>query len=231
MLQLVLSIFDLLEYTIEMSEDKKTVYLLDGSSYIHRAYHAIRNLTNSKGFPTNAVLGVTKMVLKLMADRDPEYFAVVFDSKGPTFRHEIYKEYKANRPPMPEEMVVQLPVIKDILRKLGIRLMELGGYEADDIIGTMARVSQEKGFQVVMVTGDKDFRQLVTQDATLWDTMKDRVTDYETIREEYGIEPEKFLDVMGLSRGHFGQYPGGSGSGGEDRTGSYKTVRFHGEPL
>ena len=102
-------IFDLLEYTIKMSEDKKTVYLLDGSSYIHRAYHAIRNLTNSKGFPTNAVLGVTKMVLKLMADRDLEYFAVVFDSKGPTFRHEIYKEYKANRPPMPEEWWCHFP--------------------------------------------------------------------------------------------------------------------------
>ena len=196
-----------------MSEDKKTVYLLDGSSYIHRAYHAIRNLTNSKGFPTNAVLGVTKMVLKLMADRNPEYFAVVFDSKGPTFRHEIYKEYKANRPPMPEEMVVQLPLIKEILQKLGIRLMELGGYEADDIIGTMARVSQEKGFQVVMVTGDKDFRQLVTKDATLWDTMKDRVTDYEAIREEYGIEPEKFLDVMGLSGDTSDNIPGVRGVG------------------
>ncbi len=196
-----------------MSEDKKTVYLLDGSSYIHRAYHAIRNLTNSKGFPTNAVLGVTKMVLKLMADRNPEYFAVVFDSKGPTFRHEIYKEYKANRPPMPEEMVVQLPLIKEILQKLGIRLMELGGYEADDIIGTMARVSQEKGFQVVMVTGDKDFRQLVTKDATLWDTMKDRVTDYQTIREEYGIEPEKFLDVMGLSGDTSDNIPGVRGVG------------------
>ena len=196
-----------------MSEDKRTVYLLDGSSYIHRAYHAIRNLANSKGFPTNAILGVTKMVMKLMADKDPEYFAVVFDSKGPTFRHEIYKEYKANRPPMPEEMAVQLPLIKEILQKLGIRIMELGGYEADDIIGTMARVSQEHGFNVVMVTGDKDFRQLVTKDATLWDTMKDRVTDYGTIREEYGIEPEKFLDVMGLSGDTSDNIPGVRGVG------------------
>mgnify|MGYP002641086837 CR=1 FL=1 len=211
--QLVLSIFDLLEYSVEMSEDKKTVYLLDGSSYIHRAYHAIRNLTNSKGFPTNAILGVTKMVMKLMADRNPEYFAVVFDSKGPTFRHKIYEDYKANRPPMPEEMAVQLPLIKEILQKLGIRIMELSGYEADDIIGTMARVSQENGFQVVMVTGDKDFRQLITPDATMWDTMKDRVTDYEAIKEEYGIEPEKFLDVMGLSGDTSDNIPGVRGVG------------------
>ncbi|HIJ36800.1 MAG TPA: DNA polymerase I, partial [Deltaproteobacteria bacterium] len=196
-----------------MSEDKKTVYLLDGSSYIHRAYHAIRNLTNSKGFPTNAILGVTKMVMKLMADRNPEYFAVVFDSKGPTFRHKIYEDYKANRPPMPEEMAVQLPLIKEILQKLGIRIMELSGYEADDIIGTMARVSQENGFQVVMVTGDKDFRQLITPEATMWDTMKDRVTDYEAIKEEYGIEPEKFLDVMGLSGDTSDNIPGVRGVG------------------
>ncbi len=196
-----------------MEQNNKTVYLLDGSSYIHRAYHAIRNLANSRGFPTNAILGVTKMVLKLMADRDPEYFAVVFDSKGPTFRHEIYKEYKANRPPMPEEMAVQLPVIKDILQKLGIPIMELSGYEADDIIGTMARVSQEKGFQVVMVTGDKDFRQLVTPDAILWDTMKDRVTDYDAIQKEYGIAPEKFLDVMGLSGDTSDNIPGVRGVG------------------
>ena len=211
--QLVLSIFDLLEYSVEMSEDKKTVYLLDGSSYIHRAYHAIRNLTNSKGFPTNAILGVTKMVMKLMADRNPEYFAVVFDSRGPTFRHKIYEDYKANRPPMPEEMAVQLPLIKEILQKLGIRIMELSGYEADDIIGTMARVSQENGFQVVMVTGDKDFRQLITRDAAMWDTMKDRVTDYEAIKEEYGIEPEKFLDVMGLSGDTSDNIPGVRGWG------------------
>ena len=205
-----------------MSENKKTVYLLDGSSYIYRAYHAIRNLTNSKGFPTNAILGVTKMVMKLVADKKPEYFAAVFDSRGPTFRHEIYEEYKANRPPMPDDMVVQLPLIKEIIQKLGIRTMELGGYEADDIIGTMARVCEENGFRVVMVTGDKDFRQLVTPDATMWDTMKDRVTDYKAIKEEYGIEPEKFLDLMGLSGDASDNIPGVRGVGEKTALGLVK---------
>jgi len=205
-----------------MSENKKTVYLLDGSSYIYRAYHAIRNLANSKGFPTNAILGVTKMVMKLMADKKPEYFAAVFDSKGPTFRHAIYEEYKANRPPMPEEMIVQLPLIKDILQKLGIKTMELGGYEADDIIGTMARVGEENGFQVVMVTGDKDFRQLITPHVTMWDTMKDRVTDYEALKDEYGIEPEKFLDLMGLSGDTSDNIPGVKGVGEKTALGLVK---------
>ncbi len=205
-----------------MSENKKTVYLLDGSSYIYRAYHAIRNLANSKGFPTNAILGVTKMVMKLMADKKPEYFAAVFDSKGPTFRHAIYEEYKANRPPMPEEMIVQLPLIKDVLQKLGIKIMELGGYEADDIIGTMARVGEENGFQVVMVTGDKDFRQLITPHVTMWDTMKDRVTDYEALKDEYGIEPEKFLDLMGLSGDTSDNIPGVKGVGEKTALGLVK---------
>ncbi|MBW2608124.1 MAG: DNA polymerase I, partial [Deltaproteobacteria bacterium] len=93
-----------------MTQEKETVYLIDGSSYIHRAYHAIRNLANSKGFPTNASFGFTKMVMKLLADKEPEYLAIVFDARGPTFRHEIYAEYKANRPPMPDDMAAQIPV-------------------------------------------------------------------------------------------------------------------------
>ena len=145
-----------------MSRKREIVYLVDGSSYIHRAYHAIRNLANSKGFPTNASLGFTKMILKLIADKDPSYLAVAFDVKGPTFRHEIYKDYKANRPPMPDDLALQIPVIKSVLKGLNIKIIEKEGYEADDIIGTVARMCEEKGFQVVMVSGDKDFRQLIT---------------------------------------------------------------------
>jgi len=196
-----------------MSQDKETVYLIDGSSYIYRAYHAIRGLTNSKGFPTNAILGFTKMVLKLLSDKEPKYLAIVFDAKGPTFRHKIYEDYKANRPPMQEDMRVQLPVLKEVVRNLGLKMFELGGYEADDIIGTLARVCEGKGFSVVMVTGDKDFRQVITPAVSMWDTMKDKVTDYSTLKEAYRFEPEKFIDVMGLSGDTSDNIPGVPGVG------------------
>jgi len=196
-----------------MTQETGTVYLVDGSSYLHRAFHAIRNLTNSRGFPTNAILGFTKMVLKLIKDRNPEYLALVFDTKGPTFRHEIYEEYKANRPPMPEDMAVQIPVIKEILGKLNVKTIEKPGYEADDIIGTLAGACEKKGLKVVMVTGDKDFRQLVTHGVSMWDTMKDVVTDYESVKKEYGFEPEKFIDVMGLSGDTSDNIPGVPGVG------------------
>ena len=196
-----------------MSQDKETVYLIDGSSYIYRAYHAIRGLTNSKGFPTNAILGFTKMVMKLLADKKPGYLAIVFDAKGPTFRHEIYDDYKANRPPMPEDMAVQLPVLKEVVKNLGLKMFELSGYEADDIIGTLARICEGKGFDVVMVSGDKDFRQVITPAVAMWDTMKDKVTDYSTLKDAYGFEPEKFIDVMGLSGDTSDNIPGVPGVG------------------
>ena len=196
-----------------MPQDREVVCLVDGSLYIHRAYHAIKNLSNSKGFPTNAVFGFTKMVLKLLADKEPTYLAIVFDSRGPTFRHKIYSEYKANRPPMPEDMAAQIPVIKSIVKNLNIKMIEKEGYEADDIIGTLARAYEEKGFSVVMVTGDKDFRQLITPNTSMWDTMKESVTDYGSLKEAYGFEPEKFIDVMGLSGDSTDNIPGVPGVG------------------
>ena len=106
-------------------DKEKTLYLIDGSAYIHRAYHAIRALSNSQGLPTNAVFGFTRMLLKLMEDRNPAYLAMVFDAKGPTFRHEIYQEYKANRPPMPEDMAVQIPYIKEITEGFCLPVIEM----------------------------------------------------------------------------------------------------------
>lgn len=197
----------------KMPQEKDTLYLVDGSAYIYRAYHAIRNLANSRGFPTNAVFGFTKMLLKLLADHGPAYLSVVFDARGPTFRHEIYDQYKANRPPMPEDMAMQVPVIKEVVRELGIPMLELPGYEADDIIGTLARIGEEKGFRVTMVTGDKDFRQLVSPQATMWDPMKEQVTDYEGIKKTYGFEPQRFIDVMGLSGDPSDNIPGVPGVG------------------
>jgi len=196
-----------------MSQEKKTVYLIDGSSYLHRAYHAIRNLSNSKGFPTNAILGFTKMIMKLLADKNPRYLAIVFDTKEPTFRHKIYEDYKANRPPMPEDMAVQIPVIKSIIKNLNLKIIEKEGYEADDVIGTLARISEEKGYNVVIVSGDKDFRQVITTKTSLLDTMKNKFTDYTSLKQTYGFGPEKFIDVMGLSGDSTDNIPGVPGVG------------------
>jgi DNA polymerase-1 len=191
----------------------KIVYLIDGTAYIHRAYHAIRGLTNSKGLPTNAVFGFTRMLLKLMQDRQPHYAAMVFDSKGPTFRHEMYTPYKANRPPMPEDMAVQIPYIKEVVAAFNLPVIEMSGFEADDLIGTLARMAEKGGYSVVMVTGDKDFRQLVTERASIWDPMKDSAIDIHHIRQTYGIEPVQMIDVQGLSGDTADNIPGVPGIG------------------
>jgi DNA polymerase I len=145
----------------------ETVFLVDGSSYIHRAYHAIRNLSNSSGLPTNAVYGFVRMLLKLLEEKEPTHIAVVFDAKGRNFRHDIYEEYKANRPAPPEDLIVQIPYIKRIVKGLNLRMLEMEGYEADDLIGTLAGCVEEQGLKVVVVTGDKDFRQIVSPLVTL----------------------------------------------------------------
>ncbi len=190
-----------------------TLYLIDGTAYIHRAYHAIHGLTNSKGLPTNAVFGFTRMLIKLMAERQPEYAAMLFDAKGPTFRHERYEAYKANRPPMAEDMAVQIPLIKRVTRGFNLPLVEMAGFEADDLIGTLARQAQEKGFFVVMVTGDKDFMQLVTDTAVIWDPMKEKTIDPAGVRAAMGIEPGQVVEVMGLSGDSTDNIPGVPGIG------------------
>jgi len=196
-----------------MEKERETAYLVDGSSYIHRAYHAIRHLANSKGFPTNAIFGFCKMILKLFEEKDPAYAAIAFDAKGPTFRHEMYGDYKANRPPMPEDLVVQLPYIHSVVRALNVTSIEKPGYEADDILGTLARMCEEMGLRVVIVTGDKDFRQLISPSISLWDTMKDRRTEYDAFVREYGLEPRQFIDIMGLSGDSSDNVPGVPGVG------------------
>ena len=192
---------------------QKTVYLIDGTAYIHRAYHAIRSLSNSKGFPTNAVFGFTRMLIKLIQDKSPEYVAMFFDSKGPTFRHEIFSDYKANRPPMADDMAVQIPFIKDVTRGFNIPIYEMSGYEADDLIGTVAQKAVTQGFSVIMVTGDKDFVQLVTDRITIWDPMKDETIDHETVVRKNGLEPGQMLDVLGLAGDSSDNIPGVPGVG------------------
>ncbi|MCK4244646.1 MAG: DNA polymerase I, partial [Candidatus Omnitrophica bacterium] len=196
-----------------MKSTNKTIYVVDGSSFIHRAFHAIRNLSNSKGLPTNAIFGFTKMLIKLLDDKSPDYVAVAFDVKGPTFRHEIFKDYKANRPPMPEDMAVQIPYIKDVVAGLNVKILEKEGYEADDIIGTIARLASNQGLNVVIVSGDKDFRQILSENTVMWDSMNDRLTDYAAIKRDYGIEPEQIIEVMALSGDTADNIPGIPGVG------------------
>ncbi len=192
---------------------KKILYLIDGTAYIHRAYHAIHGLSSSKGLPTNAVFGFTRMLIKLMEERSPEFAVMVFDARGPTFRHEIFSDYKANRPPMPEDMSVQIPYIKEISRAYNLPVLEMPGYEADDIIGTLSRMAQEQGFEVVMVTGDKDFMQLVTEKSTIWDPMKEKTIDLKEIQKTFGVEPAQMVEVMGLSGDVSDNIPGVHGIG------------------
>ena len=202
---------------------EKTIYLIDGTAYIHRAYHAIRGLTNSKGLPTNAVFGFTRMLMKLMEDRRPEYVGMFFDAKGPTFRHDMYADYKSNRPPMPEDMAAQIPYIKEVSAAFHLPIIELQGYEADDLIGTLARISEKEGFKVVMVTGDKDFMQLVTQKTAIWDPMKEIAIDLQSIRDNFGIEPLQMIDVQGLSGDTADNIPGVPGIGQKTAVALVKT--------
>ena len=194
-------------------QPKPTLYLIDGSAYIHRAYHAIRGLSNSKGLPTNAVFGFTRILLKLIQDRSPVYAAMLFDAKGPTFRHDMYQDYKANRPPMPEDLAMQIPFIKEVTKGFNLPVIEKTGFEADDLIGTLARLAEAAGYTVVMVTGDKDFVQLVTDNATIWDPMKDEVIDMDVVRQKFDVTPSQMIDVMGLSGDTSDNIPGVPGIG------------------
>lgn len=196
-----------------MTEERKKIYLIDGSAFLYRAFHAIRSLSTAKGHPTNATFGFTRILLKLLKEQSPEYAVVLFDVKGPTFRHKLYEEYKANRPPMPEELVTQIPDIKRMISALNIPIVQKMGFEADDLVGTFARLAQEEEFDVVMVTGDKDFIQLVTDNCTLWDPMKDTITDREKVKADMGIEPELFIDVLGLAGDTSDNIPGVKGVG------------------
>ncbi len=204
---------------------EKTLYLIDGTAYIHRAFHAVRGLSNSTGLPTNAAFGFTRMLMKLLEEKSPEYAAVLFDAKGPTFRHEIYGEYKANRPPMPQDMAVQIPYIHRITEGFSIPLLRMPGYEADDLIGTLACRAVAAGFSVVMVTGDKDFVQLVGERAAIWDPMKDKVTDLAAVRESFGVTPEQMIDVMGLAGDSSDNIPGVPGIGQKT---ALSLIRAHG---
>jgi DNA polymerase-1 len=192
--------------------NRPRLFLIDGSSYLFRAFYAIRHLSNSKGLPTNAIFGFTQMLLKILKEHHPDYLAVIFDSKAPTFRSEVYKEYKANRPAMPEGLTPQIPYIKKIIEGYRIALLEMDGYEADDLIGTVAKRLESEA-DVVIITGDKDILQLVSDRIQVYDTMKEKKFGVEEVIERFGVSPEQVVEVMGLSGDAIDNIPGVPGIG------------------
>jgi len=190
-----------------------TLYLIDGSSYIYRAYFAIRHLSSPSGFPTNALYGFTQMLLKVLKDRKPDHVVVVFDAGRVTFRNEIYPEYKANRAAMPDDLRQQIEPIKELVRAFNIPALELAGFEADDIIGTIARACRKRGLKTVVVTGDKDLMQIVAEDVRLLDTMKDKESGIPEVLERFGVEPARVIDILGLAGDSSDNIPGVPGIG------------------
>ena len=193
--------------------EKPTLFLIDGSNYVYRAFYAIRELSNSKGFPTNAIYGFTTMLLKLLKDWKPEYIAIAFDVKGPTFRHDVFEAYKATRKATPDSLIPQIPFIKDIVRGFSIPVLEQQGIEADDIIGTLAIKYAEKGIKTVIVSGDKDMMQLISDDIIMIDTMKDVTYDVEAVKKRFGVGPEKVVEILGLAGDQSDNIPGVPGIG------------------
>ncbi|RPJ06027.1 MAG: DNA polymerase I, partial [Deltaproteobacteria bacterium] len=193
--------------------DRPVLYLIDGSSYIYRAYYAIRHLSSPQGFPTNAIYGFTQMLLKVLKERKPDHIAVIFDAGRLTFRNDIYPEYKANRMSMPDDLVPQIAPIKEMVRAFNIPALELAGFEADDIIGTIARDCEEKGIDVMVVTGDKDLMQIVTGQVRLLDTMKEKESGVPEVEERFGVGPERVVDILGLAGDSSDNIPGVPGIG------------------
>jgi DNA polymerase-1 len=196
-----------------MARKPEEIYLIDGSSYIHRAYHAMGGLSNSKGFPTGAIFGFANMIVKTLKDKEPKRIAVVFDAKGRNFRHDKFPDYKGNRPPMGDDLRVQIPLIYQMVDAYGLPSLSVEGYEADDIIATLAKQAREKGWQVVIVSGDKDLMQLVGEGVIMWDPQKDVVYDPAAVKRKFGVAPDHLLDLFALIGDSSDNVPGVPGVG------------------
>jgi DNA polymerase-1 len=191
----------------------KSFFLIDGHSHLYQAFYAIKNLTSPQGEPINAVYGFTAMIRKLLREKQPDYIAVVFDSRGPTFRHQEFEDYKATRKPMPEDMAPQIPLIKEVLEALGIAVFAKQGFEADDIIGTLAKRAEKQGLETLIVTRDKDVDQLLSPLVKKYDSKADRVYGIKALREEKRIEPKQVIDMMALAGDTSDNVPGVPGIG------------------
>jgi DNA polymerase I len=192
----------------------KRLFLIDGMSHIYRAYYAIRNLNNSRGLAVNAVFGFTSMLRKLIQDHQPEFIGVAFDLEGPTLRQEKFEAYKATRKPMPEDLVLQIPYIRRVCEVFRVPVIGFPGYEADDVIGTLAGKAVQSGLDAVLVTSDKDMLQLVSDRIVVLDTMKDDlVIDPEGVVKKLGVKPEQVADLLGLWGDASDNIPGAPGIG------------------
>lgn len=208
--------------TLPLGPDAR-LYLIDGSAYIFRAYHALPGLTRkSDGLPVGAISGFCNMLWKLLTDAQdaaqdhigvPTHFAVIFDAKGDTFRNELYSEYKANRGAPPEDLVPQFPIIRDATRAFGLPCIEQAGFEADDIMATHARLAEAAGAEVVIVSSDKDLTQLVTDKVVMFDPMKNKIIDADAVMEKFGVGPDKMIDLQALMGDTSDNIPGAPGIG------------------
>lgn len=195
-----------------MSE-KPLLVLIDGSSYLYRAFHALPPLTNQSGQPTGATFGVLRMVRKLIDEEQPTRVAVIFDAKGKTFRHDIYSEYKAHRPPMPDDLRCQIEPLHACIKALGIPLISIAGVEADDVIGTLAKYAVTQDYKVLISTGDKDMAQLVDDDISLINTMNESRMNAQGVQEKFGVEPSQIIDYLALMGDKSDNIPGVPGVG------------------
>lgn len=198
-----------------MTKEEENIYLVDGNSLCYRAFYAIQELSTSKGMPTNAIYGSVNMLRKLMKDYRPGRMVAVFDLKGPTVRHEKFADYKLHRKPMPDELVEQMPRIKEVIRAFNIPICELQGYEADDIIATLAEKSKKKGFKVTIVTSDKDALQLVDDNVRVLAprTDGDKIYDAEEVKKKYGVGPGSMVELMAFMGDTSDNVPGVKGIG------------------
>lgn len=198
---------------VEFTKMSNNFYIIDGTNYIFRAYYAVRHLSTSKGFPTNAIYGFTTMLLRLLREEKPDHIAIVFDSGKPSFREEIYPEYKANREEPPDDLIQQFPHIPRIVEAFNIPSVSVEGVEADDVIGTLAKKAESEGKKVIIVTGDKDFMQLVNNNISILDTMKEKRIGPAQVVEKFGVEPDQVTDVLGLAGDASDNIPGIHGIG------------------
>ncbi len=190
------------------NSSENTLILIDGSSFLFRAFHAVPPLTNAQGQPTNAIYGVSNMLRKLISDYPTPYFGVVFDAPGKTFRHELYDQYKAHRPPMPDDLRVQIQPLHELIRALGLPLIIEHGVEADDVLGSLAQTAASHGFKVIISTGDKDMAQLVNQQIMLENTMTNSRLDIPGVVEKFGVRPEQIIDYLALMGDAVDNIPG-----------------------
>ena len=192
---------------------KKQIYVIDVSSMFFRAFYAIRPLTSTQGVPVNAVYGFISMILKLINEKNPNHVVFCYDRKEPSFRRDLYEEYKANRSAMPEDLQVQMPYLKQVAALFGICDIELAGYEADDLIGTVTTMALKEDYEVFIVSGDKDFCQLVNKNVFLYDTMKELTYDEVLVKEKHGVPPAQFIDYLAITGDSSDNIPGVAGIG------------------